>query len=77
MICQSWDYVDKIAYSQEEANKITLAETADSRIVLWCLLPGQHIDFPIPSAITSGLFWRVRASSLPLGNPILCSPDRW
>lgn len=38
-----WDYTDKVAYSQEKANKIALAETEHSRTTLWCLLPGQHI----------------------------------
>jgi len=37
------DYQDKIAYSQEKANKVVLVETDHSRSTLWCLLPGQHI----------------------------------
>jgi len=43
MQTQFWDYQEKIAYSQEKANKVTLAETEFSRTTLWCLLPGQHI----------------------------------
>lgn len=38
-----WDYKDKVSYSREKANKVTLAETSHSRTTLWCLLPGQHI----------------------------------
>lgn len=36
-------YQDKIAFSQEKANKVALGETAHGRMTLWCLLPGQHI----------------------------------
>ena len=38
------DYQDRIAYSQEKANKIVLDETDHSRSTLWCLLPGQRIE---------------------------------
>jgi quercetin dioxygenase-like cupin family protein len=38
-----WDYQAQVAYSQEKANKVVLAETPHSRSTLWCLLPGQHI----------------------------------
>lgn len=38
-----WDYKDKVAFSQDKANKVVLAETPHSRSTLWCLLPGQHI----------------------------------
>lgn len=37
------NYQDKIAYSQEKANKVALGETAHGRMALWCLLSGQHI----------------------------------
>jgi len=37
------NYQDKIAYSQEKANKVALGETAQGRMTLWCLLPKQHI----------------------------------
>ncbi len=37
------NYQDKVAYSQDKANKVALAETAHGRMTLWCLLPGQHI----------------------------------
>ena len=43
MAAQFWNYQEKIAYSQEKANKVQLAATAHSRSTLWCLLPGQHI----------------------------------
>jgi len=43
MAAQFWNYQEKIAYSQEKANKVQLAETEHSRSTLWCLLPGQHI----------------------------------
>lgn len=43
MATSFWDYQDKIAYSQEKANKVSLGETPQSRTTLWCLLPGQHI----------------------------------
>jgi len=39
----SCDYQDQIAYSEEKANKVTLAELPHSRTTLWCLLPGQGI----------------------------------
>jgi len=38
-----WDYKEKVAFSQEKAGKVALAETPHSRTTLWCLLPGQHI----------------------------------
>ncbi len=37
------DYTDKVAFNQEAAVKVVLAETPHSRTTLWCLLPGQHI----------------------------------
>ncbi|GAB4171744.1 MAG: cupin domain-containing protein [Geothermobacteraceae bacterium] len=37
------DYRDHIAYSDEKANKVVLAELEHSRTTLWCLKPGQHI----------------------------------
>lgn len=43
MSTEIWNYQEKIAYSKEKANKVQLAETANSRSTLWCLLPGQHI----------------------------------
>lgn len=39
----STDYKEKIAYSDEKANKVVLQETEFSRSTLWCLLPGQKI----------------------------------
>ena len=38
-----WEYKAQVAFSQEKANKVVLAETPHSRTTLWCLLPGQHI----------------------------------
>ena len=43
MATQFWDYQEKIAYSQEKANKVQLGASEISRATLWCLLPGQHI----------------------------------
>lgn len=43
MATQFWDYQEKIAYSDEKANKVQLGATDISRATLWCLLPGQHI----------------------------------
>jgi len=37
------DYQEKIAFSNEKANKVVLAETDHSRSTLWCLLPRQKI----------------------------------
>ena len=37
------DYQEKVAYSDEKANKVVLEETGLSRSTLWCLLPGQKI----------------------------------
>ena len=37
------DYKQKIAYSDEKANKVAISETALSRTTLWCLQPGQQI----------------------------------
>ena len=37
------DYQDKVAYSDEKANKIAMGEGANSRTTLWCLMPGQGI----------------------------------
>ncbi len=38
-----FDYQDKVAFSQEKANKVALGQTELSRTTLWCLLPGQQI----------------------------------
>lgn len=38
-----WNYQEKVAFSQEKANKVALSQTNLSRTTLWCLLPGQHI----------------------------------
>ena len=38
-----WDYQARIAYNKEQANKVALATTPQSRTSLWCLLPGQEI----------------------------------
>ena len=43
MATQFWDYQEKIAYSQEKANKVQLGASDISRATLWCLLPEQHI----------------------------------
>ena len=43
MQTEFWDYKDKVAFNQEKATKVVLAETPLSRSTLWCLLPGQHI----------------------------------
>ncbi len=37
------NYQDKVAYSDEKANKVELGKTAHGRMNLWCLLPGQGI----------------------------------
>ena len=37
------DYKEKIAFSDEKANKVAISETDLSRTTLWCLQPGQHI----------------------------------
>ena len=37
------NYQDKIAFSNEKANKVALGETAHGRATLWCLLPEQGI----------------------------------
>lgn len=37
------NYQDKIAYSEEKANKVSLGETDHGRMTLWCLLPAQGI----------------------------------
>jgi len=39
----SCDYREMIAYSEEKANKVVIAELDHSRTTLWCLLPGQQI----------------------------------
>ena len=43
MDIQSFDYHDKISYSNEKASKIVLTECNHARTTLWCLKPGQHI----------------------------------
>jgi quercetin dioxygenase-like cupin family protein len=43
MTIQSFDYRDKISYSDEKASKVILTEDAHARTTLWCLKPGQHI----------------------------------
>jgi len=40
----SCDYREHIAYSEQKANKVVLAELAHSRTTLWCLQPGQRIE---------------------------------
>lgn len=37
------NYLEKVAYSNEKANKVALGETAHGRATLWCLLPQQGI----------------------------------
>lgn len=43
MKIQSFDYRDKVSYSDEKACKVVLTECAHARTTLWCLKPGQHI----------------------------------
>lgn len=43
MASEFWNYQEKIAYSQDKANKVELCTTDLSRATLWCLLPEQHI----------------------------------
>jgi len=43
MTIQSFDYRDKISYSDEKACKVVLTECNHARTTLWCLKPGQHI----------------------------------
>ena len=43
MNIESFDYRDKISYSDEKANKIVLSECNHARTTLWCIKPGQHI----------------------------------
>ncbi len=37
------NYQDKIVYTEDKANKVSLGETKHGRMTLWCLLPGQGI----------------------------------
>lgn len=39
----SCDYREKVAFSDEKANKVALGEGLNGRATLWCLMPGQHI----------------------------------
>ena len=43
MTIQSFDYRDKINYSDEKACKVVLSECNHARTTLWCLKPNQHI----------------------------------
>ena len=43
MTIQSFDYRNKVNYSDEKACKVVLAECNHARTTLWCLKPGQHI----------------------------------
>jgi quercetin dioxygenase-like cupin family protein len=43
MTIETFEYRDKISYSDEKACKIVLTECAHARTTLWCLKPGQHI----------------------------------
>lgn len=43
MIIESFDYRDKVSYSDEKANKVVLSECDHARTTLWCIKPGQHI----------------------------------
>jgi quercetin dioxygenase-like cupin family protein len=43
MTIQSFNYRDKISYSDEKASKVVLTECVHARTTLWCLKPGQHI----------------------------------
>lgn len=43
MTTQSFNYRDKVNYSDEKACKIILSECVHARTTLWCLKPGQHI----------------------------------
>ena len=43
MTIQSFDYRDKINYSDEKACKVVLSECNHARTTLWCLKQGQHI----------------------------------
>ena len=43
MKIESFDYRDKITFSDEKACKTILSETLQTRTTLWCLKPGQQI----------------------------------
>ena len=43
MNIESFDYRDKISYSDEKASKVVLTECTHARTTLWCIKPGQHI----------------------------------
>ena len=43
MNIETFDYRDKVDFSDEKACKIVLTEGAHARTTLWCLKPGQHI----------------------------------
>lgn len=43
MNIETFDYRDKISYSDEKANKVVLTECIHARTTLWCIKPGQHI----------------------------------
>lgn len=43
MNIESFDYRDKVSYSDEKANKIVLSSCNHARTTLWCIKPGQHI----------------------------------
>lgn len=69
-----WDYRDKVAYTQEKASKVALAETEHSRTTLWCLLPGQHIH---PHVHAGDHIWVVlegEGNFLSDGEPRVLSP---
>lgn len=43
MNIETFDYRDKILFSDEKACKTVLTEGNHARTTLWCLKPGQHI----------------------------------
>lgn len=43
MEIQSFDYREKMHFSNENACKTILSETSHARTTLWCLKPGQQI----------------------------------
>ena len=82
MTTQSYDYRDKVCFSDEKANKVVLAENSHARTTLWCLKPGQHIHPHVHAGDHvwvvlegEGLFLSEGQDNLPIGpGVILAAP---
>jgi len=70
------DYKDKIAYSEEKANKIALGEGAHSRTTLWCLKPGQHIHAHVHAGDHIWIVLEGKGRYLCDGEPLPIAPGR-